>query len=429
MGALPTTEPAALRYAAYIEELHEFLATSGVRFGTPQDLVALVPRLSNANPFSDDLSSLVRSFVLRQGGAMPHAVLVEILAAAIAGPGIVHAPQESAEPLRQLLKFVAGVMRRPWNVPPGEQAEVVAFPAPAPEQASTATANPTGTLRRSNQPPSGWTLHLRRNLIAATAATALVAVALALYLRPRTSADVFRIQPAPAAVANAAPPRSARNPAYPPSQSITVAAASSSAIQQGQPIGPNPAQPSPAQPSPYGNTLIRRPSQVLTAPVAPAQQAVSIRPQPAVSSAPDEQPSSAPRAPAQVSPAPIIPRRPYNPDAMIAGDLPDAAVPASVAPHSYFTVASGIMASSLIYSPQPEYPRLARLSHVRGQVILQAVVARDGSVSTVRALRGNPLLRGAAENAVRQWRFRPYRLDGHAVDVATIITIGFDNRN
>jgi TonB family protein len=83
------------------------------------------------------------------------------------------------------------------------------------------------------------------------------------------------------------------------------------------------------------------------------------------------------------------------------------------------------MAANLISSADPEYPLLARLAHVQGQVILQAVIAKDGTVEATRVLRGNHLLRGAAEDAVRRFRYRPYRVDGRPVDVATIVTVDF----
>ena len=70
MATRPLLEPAACPvFAPYIEELHEFLATDGLPFGSPADLAAVTDRLRQRGPFSDDLSSLVRSWVLREGGA------------------------------------------------------------------------------------------------------------------------------------------------------------------------------------------------------------------------------------------------------------------------------------------------------------------------------------------------------------------------
>ena len=89
------------------------------------------------------------------------------------------------------------------------------------------------------------------------------------------------------------------------------------------------------------------------------------------------------------------------------------------------SVSSGVMTSHLLSAPPPEYPKVARLTHVEGEVILQAVIARDGTVATTHALRGHHLLRSAAEHAVRRWRYRPYLIEGHPTEVATIVTVDF----
>jgi len=143
MATRPLLEPAACPvFAPYIEELHEFLATDGLPFGSPADLAAVTDRLRQRGPFSDDLSSLVRSWVLREGGAMPHAQLLEILTLAIAGPETATTQQQYSEPLRQLFAFVAGVMRRPWSQPPGEPGEVVPFPANPAARSTEVIAEP-----------------------------------------------------------------------------------------------------------------------------------------------------------------------------------------------------------------------------------------------------------------------------------------------
>lgn len=91
----------------------------------------------------------------------------------------------------------------------------------------------------------------------------------------------------------------------------------------------------------------------------------------------------------------------------------------------YFQVSSGVMASHLLLSPDPGYPTLAKLTHIQGEVILQAVISSDGEVVATHVLSGHRLLRGAAVSAVKQWRYRPYVLDGRPVDVSTIITVDF----
>ena len=76
----------------------------------------------------------------------------------------------------------------------------------------------------------------------------------------------------------------------------------------------------------------------------------------------------------------------------------------------------------------PAYPPLARAARVEGLVILEAVIAEDGSVRDVRLLRSVPLLDAAAVEAVRQWRFTPTLLNGQPVPVVMTITVAFTLR-
>jgi periplasmic protein TonB len=73
----------------------------------------------------------------------------------------------------------------------------------------------------------------------------------------------------------------------------------------------------------------------------------------------------------------------------------------------------------------PTYPAIARAAHVEGVVILEAVIAEDGSVRDVRILRSIPLLDAAAMEAVRQWRFSPTLLNGEPVPVVMTVTVAF----
>ncbi len=100
--------------------------------------------------------------------------------------------------------------------------------------------------------------------------------------------------------------------------------------------------------------------------------------------------------------------------------------PASLTPTGRVRVSSGVMAGNLLYSPTPKYPGgLASLFHTEGKVTLQAIIARNGRVEDLRVLSGHHLLRGAAQDAVRTWRYRPYAIAGVPVEVATIITVEF----
>ena len=84
------------------------------------------------------------------------------------------------------------------------------------------------------------------------------------------------------------------------------------------------------------------------------------------------------------------------------------------------------MAGNLLFSPTPKYPGgFATLFHMEGNVTLQAIIARNGRVEDLRVLSGHHLLRGAAQDAVRTWRYRPFVIKGVPVEVATIVTVEF----
>jgi TonB family protein len=81
----------------------------------------------------------------------------------------------------------------------------------------------------------------------------------------------------------------------------------------------------------------------------------------------------------------------------------------------------------LIHTVNPSYPPEALAQKLHGTVVLQVVVARDGSVQDVKMVRGYFVLAQAAIAAVKQWRFEPYTLNGHAAATQTSITITFTN--
>jgi len=73
----------------------------------------------------------------------------------------------------------------------------------------------------------------------------------------------------------------------------------------------------------------------------------------------------------------------------------------------------------------PDYPAAARPERLRGVIVLDVVVGRDGSVVDVHALNGPEILAQAAISALRWWRFEPYRVDGQPVVVETTVAVEF----
>src|SRR5437764_3422457 len=82
-------------------------------------------------------------------------------------------------------------------------------------------------------------------------------------------------------------------------------------------------------------------------------------------------------------------------------------------------VSQGVTAGLVIKKVNPTYPPLARTARVQGSVVLAAVIGKDGSIQNLHVLSGHPLLTQAALEAVKQWRYKPYILNGEPVEVDT----------
>jgi len=88
-------------------------------------------------------------------------------------------------------------------------------------------------------------------------------------------------------------------------------------------------------------------------------------------------------------------------------------------------VSSGVTQGLVIHRVDPVYPAIAKTARVQGTVILQAVIGKDGSIQNLHVVSGHPLLQGAAMDAVKQWRYRPYILNGEPVEVDTQVEVHF----
>ena len=119
----------------------------------------------------------------------------------------------------------------------------------------------------------------------------------------------------------------------------------------------------------------------------------------------------------QVEPPPVL----ALPSQLTSVELSSPqAVLASPAPHR-----SG---GQLIYQVKPTYPAFARTQSLSGNVELLAIVAASGHVSKVQVISGDPVLVVAAVDAVRQWRYTPLLIDGHAVGHQLPVTVVFKAR-
>jgi TonB family protein len=88
-------------------------------------------------------------------------------------------------------------------------------------------------------------------------------------------------------------------------------------------------------------------------------------------------------------------------------------------------VSQGVSQGLLIKKVQPSYPSQALAMRMQGAVQLQATINKDGSVSNLKVLSGEAILSRAALDAVRQWKYKPYFLNGEPVEIQTQIVVNF----
>ncbi|HXY52522.1 MAG TPA: TonB family protein [Terriglobales bacterium] len=172
----------------------------------------------------------------------------------------------------------------------------------------------------------------------------------------------------------------------------------------------------PPQAQPVGETE--------SAPAAPAPGEA-----PAQDSQPQVAPPPVPVPPAAAPPPPSTPApavetgadgRVIIPDSLKTGPLPPPV--SSLEP---IMVPEETSRGLLLHSVDPMYPPQAIQQKMEGPVLLQAWVGTDGSVRDLKLVRGYFALGRAAVDAVKQWRFKPYNLNGHPIDFQTYITINF----
>jgi protein TonB len=88
-------------------------------------------------------------------------------------------------------------------------------------------------------------------------------------------------------------------------------------------------------------------------------------------------------------------------------------------------VSTGVATGLLLRKVQPNYPPLAKAARIQGHVLLQAEISKDGTIQNLQLISGHPMLAPAAIEAVKQWRYKPYLLNGEPVAVETQVDVIF----
>ena len=158
------------------------------------------------------------------------------------------------------------------------------------------------------------------------------------------------------------------------------------------------------------------PSRPVPVPAQPATKltAPNVRANPQTGSAPATQ--TTPATPAVQSP-----------DAGRTGPAAnrEQAQPAGLHSVARVRVAPNVEADQLLHKVAPAYPPLAQQARVQGVVTLKAQIGSDGSIENLELVSGHPLLAPAAIDAAKQWKYKPYLLNGQPVPVETEIQVDF----
>ena len=100
-------------------------------------------------------------------------------------------------------------------------------------------------------------------------------------------------------------------------------------------------------------------------------------------------------------------------------DEPNITIPKRV------RVSSAVAGALLVKKVAPQYPEVARRDRIQGTVMLRAVISKTGDVAELQVISGEPVLAEAAINAVRQWKYKRYLLQGEPVEVETQVQVNF----
>ena len=126
--------------------------------------------------------------------------------------------------------------------------------------------------------------------------------------------------------------------------------------------------------------------------------------------------------------APTIDYGPYNGPSIgvnrSIGDSIPIVIPVRPVPIKPLVV-SHWAEGNLIYRVQPVYPPLARQARIQGTDELRAIISKTGTIENLTVVSGHPMLVKSAIEAVRQWRYRPYLLNGDPFEVETAVTVNF----
>jgi protein TonB len=111
--------------------------------------------------------------------------------------------------------------------------------------------------------------------------------------------------------------------------------------------------------------------------------------------------------------------------ASLPGVAPPPPLESSPNPHKPLSIGAQIKEPRLLSSPMPVYPMVAKQTHIEGDVVINTLIDQSGKVTNMKVVSGPPILRQAAVDALRKWKYEPSQLDGQSVAVQLLVTLKF----
>ena len=108
-----------------------------------------------------------------------------------------------------------------------------------------------------------------------------------------------------------------------------------------------------------------------------------------------------------------------------AAPLGSLSTPHRSEPAAPIPIGGDVKPAKLLKSVQPIYPQMARTQHVSGNVQIDALIDADGNVSAMKVLSGPALLRDAALQSLKQWKYQPAELDGKPTSMHLTVVLQF----
>jgi len=367
-------------------------------------------------------------------GAMKNAVVkndaAKIAAASVAAqnassafaavPGSAAAPAPAKEvtaPPAKENKTVESVVASPSHANPSHDAAPIST-------SRSASASDAPSFAALSPEDSGGTGSRKKFLIAAVVILALAALG---YFSSEGKLGKSSAAPTPQPVStprDAAPPAPAllpmSSPVAPPATSAPDLASSTTEASAPKTATAAPLDKPPAS---VGNSPVIRIAANIAANPEPATKKPDAAPIVVKSNAAVAKPQAAADEPAPALPSPLAVASANNSD--LSSLMSSAS--SSLAKPSLVTVriSQGVSQGLLIKRVSPKYPAAALAVHAEGAVQIEATIDKEGNVTNLKVLKGDPVLARAALEAVRQWRYKPYYLDGAPVEIQTQITVNF----